>query len=915
MGVFGIYDSILILHRSMVSRAGLKSQKRGGRDLHAMQTQIAVSHEAQVPAVTAFASAVVPEILAPVGGREQFFAALNAGADAVFLGLKEFNARARAENFTIEDLQSLVPLAHRYGMKVLVTLNILIKDIELTDLVKTLGELEDVGVHAIIVQDLGVARIARKFFPGLRLHASTQMAIHNEAGVREAWLYGFKRVVLARELTAEEIKRIRRAVPAGEIELEVFCHGSLCYSYSGLCFFSGAADARSGNRGECAYTCREPYKVISEPGHGFLFSMRDLDTSHKLDQMVAAGVDTLKIEGRKKDAQYVTSVVRLYRKKLDELFGRSTLRENAPPLAKEKLDTEAEIRKDLQLSFQRQTTSFFFEGRYHENVIDLNNPTHFGVRIGVVESQQGRMISVRLEDDVEKFDGLKIIAPEKLFHAKPQDGETVASDAGRLEHRYENREVAFSLRELSFKGRNVYEASRGMIVEMEIPPGNPSPREGDVVFKARSDELRRRVEKMIGVPVDARLRPLRAVQAEIVAKANADGAMALGIIIRRGGEKIADASEIMLNVEERLKGSLEADLKDVFHIFGDEGVYVEEFTFSLEKNFFVPKSLLKTLKRTIEQGLSLAASDVSRKHTEAALQSLDGLTGGLGIAESAQYSLKIDRIECLPWIAEWAERLAITEVIFEPKKMFLPNVKAESFLTPLVEFSQATGIKLRLAVPTVVRAWDEVVLKNWFVKAFSAGIKSYEIGNPGGFSLLKEWGLPTDDLTSDFMLYAMNREAVSFWRDHGVAQLALSIEDDAEDLESLLRHWPVGVRPMAILYKDTPLFMAEACSLTALHNGCPSSQVCGYRTLEIENKKGERFFVAHEGCKSIVYGKEAFSIVGQRTRLMKLGVASFRLDFLTRPYEREAFDMILGAAEADVSIPNTHPANFLGRLK
>ena len=146
--------------------------------------------------------ALIPEILAPAGGREQFFAALNAGADAVFLGLKQFNARSRAENFSIEDLQSLVPMAHRYGMKVLVTLNILIKDTELVELIRTLATLEDLGVHAIIVQDLGVAAIARQHFPSLRLHASTQMAVHNLAGVRKAMAWGFKRVVLARELTA-----------------------------------------------------------------------------------------------------------------------------------------------------------------------------------------------------------------------------------------------------------------------------------------------------------------------------------------------------------------------------------------------------------------------------------------------------------------------------------------------------------------------------------------------------------------------------------------------------------------------------------------------------------------------------------------------------------------------------------------
>lgn len=858
----------------------------------------------------------VPEILAPVGGREQFFAALNAGADAVFLGLKQFNARARAENFTIEDLQSLVPLAHRYGMKVLVTLNILIKDIELEELIRTLAELEDVGVNAIIVQDLGVAKIARENFPGLRLHASTQMAVHNLAGVREAMSYGFKRVVLARELTAEEIKRIRRGTSQEQIELEVFCHGSLCYSYSGLCFFSGAADARSGNRGECAYTCREPYKVISEPGQGFLFSMRDLDTSHKLNHMVAAGVDTLKIEGRKKDAQYVTSVVRLYRKKLDELYGRSTIRDNAPPMAKVPLGTEAAIRKDLQLSFQRQTTSFFFEGRYHENVIDLNNPTHNGIRIGLIESVEGDVMSVCLEDDVEKFDGLKVLAAKKLYHARPQDGDDMEGSTQGLERRYDNRELAFSLREMSFKGRKIYEASRGMIVEIEFPRGEASPSAGDVLFKSRSDELRRRVDQMVGVPVDARLRPMIPVLAEISASALSDGGMRLGIIIGRGGEVIADGGILFETADERQKGDLISDLKDVFHLFGDQGVYVEEFTFILDKNFFIPKSKLKELKRQVEHGLAEAATNVCLRHMDDALASVANGVAPLPAADRARYTLKIDRAGYLPWIQSLIkDGIEIADVIFEPKKMFLPDVKPESFLSKLNEFKSVTGVNIRLAVPTVVRAWDEPVLKVWFKAAFDAGVQSYEVGNPGAIGLLREWGLPLTDVTADFTLYGMNREAIKHWRDEGIREISLSIEDDAEDIGSLLEHWPSGIKPQAILYKDTPLFVAEACSLTALHNGCPTSKVCGYRTLEIENSKGERFFVAHEGCKSIVYGKDAYAISGQRQRLMDFGVESFRIDFLTRDYDQQALSAIVMAVTRDETIPGTHTANFLGRLK
>ena len=202
-----------------------------------------------------------PEILAPAGGRQQFMAALNTGADAVYLGLKSFNARARAENFTISDLLELVPLAHRFGMKVLVALNVLVKEQELPALVDTLVGLEQTAVDAVIVQDFATAALCREYFPGIRLHASTQMAVHNVFGVKKAFDLGMKRVVLARETTTVELKRIFDTTRDLGVELEAFCHGSLCYSYSGLCFFSGAQDGRSGNRGECAYTCLLPGNI------------------------------------------------------------------------------------------------------------------------------------------------------------------------------------------------------------------------------------------------------------------------------------------------------------------------------------------------------------------------------------------------------------------------------------------------------------------------------------------------------------------------------------------------------------------------------------------------------------------------------------------------------------------------------
>jgi putative protease len=861
---------------------------------------------------TAAVEQIIPEILAPVGGREQFFAALNSGADSVFLGLQKFNARSRAENFSVEDLESLVPIAHRYGMKVLVTMNILIKEEELPEVIQTLADLERISVDAVIVQDLGVARMIRRHFPGLRMHASTQLAVHNLAGVMEAARLGFKRVVLARELTAEEIKRISRVT---DIELEVFCHGSLCYSYSGLCFFSGAADSRSGNRGECAYTCREPYKVVSEPGHGFLFSMRDLDTSHKLDQMVLAGVHALKIEGRKKDAQYVSSVVKLYRKKLDEHFKRPTLRDNAPPMAKEGLPAEATIRKDMQLSFQRQTTSFFFEGRYHENVIDLNSPTHHGVRVGVVEKIRGQSIEVVLEDDLEKYDGLKIIPMNKLYHAKPQDGDSTQGSLEDLARRYENRELAFSLRDMSFKGRRVFEAQRGMRIEIVVPGASKGLSVGDVLYKARSNNLKTRVERLSGVPVGERLRPMIPIQMTISMKRLDDGAVAVHATVLRSGEQIASASNCFSQLAVREKGDLISDIKDVFTIFGDQGVYCESLAVRTDAEYFVAKSVLKDLKKQLGADLK---SSIERLHSTRAAKAQGELSVSDAVRDAdsaAVFSIKIDRLDYLPWICEVASKSHIAEVIFEPKKMFLPGVKPEMFLAPLKEFQAASGIKVRLAVPTVVRAWDEPLLELWFKAAWLAGFQSYEVGNIGAFELLRRLSLPCHDIVSDFTLYAMNQESAKQLAELGVSRAALSIEDDSSGLAGLLGAWPQDVTPEVILYKDTPLFVAEACSLTALHNGCPSSKVCGYRTLEIENSKGERFHVAHEGCKSIVYGDKAYSISGQRQFFEDLGVRRFRVDALTRPYTKEQFTSLLMNVLSDDAIANTHTANFKGRLK
>jgi putative protease len=208
------------------------------------------------------------------------------------------------------------------------------------------------------------------------------------------------------------------------------------------------------------------------------------------------------------------------------------------------------------------------------------------------------------------------------------------------------------------------------------------------------------------------------------------------------------------------------------------------------------------------------------------------------------------------------------------------------------------------------------LLKLWLEAFVDLGGHCFEGGNLGAFPLLdelrssktiaSEW-----DISSDFSLYALNSEAVMMLQERGVRTAALSIEDDATNISSILAHWPEGpIEPQVIVYKDTPLFIAEACSLTALHHGCPTAKVCGYRTLEIENEDGEKFFVAHESCKSVVYGKEAFALTQHRAQLRSLGVRRFRLDFLTRPYRGEEILSVVTHYVREQKTGATHSANF-----
>ena len=344
------------------------------------------------------------ELLMPAGNLESFYQAINNGADAIYLGMQQFSARANANNFTKEEYLIAIKYAHINKRKIYVTLNTLLNDDQIDDAIELIKFLYTNDVDAIIIQDLGLLEICNKMFPNLELHISTQMFIHNKLGIEFIKNYNVTRIVLARETPIDIIKECCKL----NIEIEIFVYGALCTSYSGQCLMSAMIKNRSGNKGDCAGLCRLPYSLYDKQTNTtysddqYLLSLKDLNMLEHIPELIDANVSSFKVEGRMKRPEYIGYVCSIFRKKIDAHYNN-----------KEYIITD-EIKNNLKKLYNRGYTTGYVYNDF-KNAFNHYRPNHLGIQIGHVIDTNKKFITFKLEYELNQFDGLRIVNKYKDY--------------------------------------------------------------------------------------------------------------------------------------------------------------------------------------------------------------------------------------------------------------------------------------------------------------------------------------------------------------------------------------------------------------------------------------------------------------------------------------------------------------------
>jgi len=783
-----------------------------------------------------------PELMSPAGDLKAAYAALDFGADSIYLGLKKFSARAEAENFTMEELSEILAYAHSFTpkRKVYVALNTIIKEAELGEVAEILAELSDLEIDALIVQDLGVAKIAGDYFPEIRLHASTQLAVHNLEGAIAAKKLGFRRVTLARELTLKEIEDISKNCG---IETEAFIHGSLCYSYSGLCLFSSAALNKSANRGECKHPCRELFSVSigeQKPVEVLPFSMKDLALSKKVELLQKAGASSLKIEGRKKSPLYVAAVTDFYRKLLDGELSENEIEE---------------YESGLKTVFSRQWTESCIEGPKNNNALDIRTTGHQGIEIGAVEKlvlpKKGRhKIRFKSSRALERHDGLQIELPGKERH------------------------FGFSVEFSSMaKGGSIYSSAKNSWVEILLPKSHPKIPRGAKIFCSSSQAIKRKYLPRLKNPqglskkrkIDVRL-TLSKNELDIYAIVKARHANEEDIIVRKkaqGDYGYADKPD-----------ESKSAVRSAFSQFGNTRLEADSFEFHNPFRLFVPASHIKEIRRELSRELEKRIAEQMKRRSEFVKSQISAKK--YPSCQKRGVIIKAGNLTALDMLGfEHAEN--VKEIIID-----ISGKTAGEIFSYLGLLEKIFGRqKLRLSLPPIARAWEKEGIFEKIKNLSGKGYSKWQVSNIYGFEAIS-CCCQKADISADWQLYVQNHMAAECLFGLGASRVSLSIENSPDELKELSS--VLGDKSEVIIYQDIPLFLSEFCPIPEILEGCPKKEPCSFEGFGAKSEKLGEFLALTNNCRTTVISKKPLNLSKQIPKLEMSGAGNFRLDFSYRDY-------------------------------
>ena len=773
-----------------------------------------------------------PELLAPAGDWEALRAAVANGADAVYFGLSAFNARARAANFTLDELPEVMGYLHARNVRGFVAMNILVFDDELAEAERFIRAMANAGVDAVIVQDLGVVTLMREIAPTLAVHGSTQMTLTEPRGIAFVRDLGVERVVLARELSLDDI----RAVTAGtDTPVEVFVHGALCVAYSGQCLTSEALGGRSANRGQCAQACRLPYEMIvdgvAKPlgDKAYLLSPQDLAAYDLIAPLIEAGVISFKIEGRLKGGPYVAATTATYRKAIDAALA-------ATPFA---LPRREQL--DLAQTFSRGLTHGFLDGVDHQKLVRGRFPKSRGVKLGKVLSVSGRGVRIELAETL----------PDTV---KPGDG------------------LLFDL------GRPAEEEPGGRVWEVLPVPGTATAVE--VRFAADALELRRvpvgcEVWKTADPALMKRLeqtysqdRPHRRVPVTAALAGDLGGPLTLTLTDDDGRTATA-AWPGPLEVA-RQRGTTADEIRSPLARLGETPFELAGLNLTLPDGVLVPKSVVNDLRRAV--AAELIARRVVRHATRPASAPAPPRNAAAQVADCRLTVLvrnlaQLDAV--LAWKPDGLPTPALVVADFEDLRRY----------KDAVEIARAAGVPLAVAP---LRVWKptEDGFATMVVRANPAAVLVRNLASIGYF----REQLPAAELLGDFSLNVANHRTADVFLKAGLTRLTPSYDLNWEQFQGLMRASD-ATKFEPVIHQHMPMFHMEHCVFAAFlstgkdHRDC--GRPCETHVVELRDRVGANFPVHPDtGCRNTVFNSVAQSAAEYVGRMRDLGVSRFRIDLL-----------------------------------